>query len=153
MKKSTRSSIVIVSILVLLSGAIYFVSSYTESFDASSSDVGSQIQTIFFATAGIVYVPLGVWMLKSRLHSRAPYVISILVSVFMVILYVASRNIDLPVVGIQTDVGVIDLATKTIQIGIIAFSSILLRDMNKYQVLPDLRPSSNKEYLKKYGVS
>lgn len=147
MKKSTRSSIVLVSILMILSGVIYFVSSYAESFNAGGSDAGYQIQTMFFATAGIVYIPLGVWMLKNRIHSRAPYVISILVSVFMVILYVASRNINLPVVGIQTDVGVIDLVAKTIQMGIIAISAILLHDMKKYQVLPDIQSFDKTENL------
>lgn len=149
MQRSIRSSIVIVSILTVLSGTIYFISSYVESLDANSSDVGSQIQTMFFATAGIVYVPLGIWMLKNRLHSRAPYMISILVSVFMMVLYIASRNINLPVVGIQTDVGVIDLATKTIQLGIIAFSATLLRDLKKYQVLPNSQLFANTGNLKK----
>ena len=149
MQRSIRSSIVIVSILMVLSGTIYFISSCVESLDANSSDVGSQIQTMFFATAGIVYVPLGIWMLKNRLHSRAPYMISILVSVFMIVLYIASRNINLPVVGIQTDVGVIDLATKTIQLGIIAFSAILLRDLKKYQVLPNSQLFANTGNLKK----
>lgn len=139
MQRSTKSSIIVVSILMVLSGIIYFISSYMETLDASSLDVSSQIQTMFFATAGIVYVPLGIWMLKNRLHSRAPYVISILVSVFMIFLYIVSRSINLPVVGIQTDVGVIDLLTKIIQVGIIAFSAILLRDLKKHQVLPDFQ--------------
>ncbi|MDE1844650.1 MAG: hypothetical protein KGI10_04895 [Thaumarchaeota archaeon] len=137
MKKSTRLSIVIVTVLMSLSGIIYLISSYAESFDAGSSDVGSQIQTMFFATAGIVYIPLGIWMLKNRLHSRAPYVISIILSVFLIGLYIASRNINLPVVGIQTDVGTIDIVTKVVQMGIIAFSAILLRDLKKEQILPD----------------
>lgn len=137
MKKSTRLSIVIVTVLMSLSGIIYLISSYTESIDASSSDVGSQIQTMFFATAGIVYIPLGIWMLKNRLHSRAPYVISIILSVFLIGLYIVSRNINLPVVGIQTDVGTIDIVTKIVQMGIIAFSAILLRDLKKEQILPD----------------
>jgi hypothetical protein len=119
-----------------------------ETLDASSSVVGSQIQTMFFATAGIVFVPLGIWMLKNRLHSRAPYVMSIIVSVFMIVLYVASRNINLPVVGIQTDIGVIDLATKVIQVGIIAFSAILLRDLKKHQILPDSQLFTSKGWEK-----
>jgi hypothetical protein len=152
MKKSTKSYIIIVSILMLLSGLIYFISSYVESLDVSSSDTGSQIQTMFFATAGIIYVPLGIWMLKNRLHSRAPFVISILVSVFMILLYVASRNINLPVVGIQTDIGAVDLFTKTVQIGIIAFSAILLRDLKKHQILPDSQLFASKKDMKKLDV-
>jgi len=149
MQKSIRSPIVIVSILMILSGIIYFISSYLESLDSNSSDFGSQIQTMFFATAGIIYISLGIWMLKNRQNSRAPCMISILVSVFMIVLYIASRNINLPVVGIQTDVGVIDLVAKIIQIGIIAFSTILIRDRKKYQVLSNLQPLTNKADVKK----
>jgi hypothetical protein len=149
MNKSTKSSIIIISIPVILSGIIYFVSSYLESLDASSSDISSQIQTMFFATVGIVSVPLGIWMLKNSLHCRAPYVISILVSGFMILLYVVSRNINLPVVGIQIDIGTIDLVTKTVQIGTIAFSIILLRDLKKRQILPDLRLFPSNDVLKK----
>lgn len=131
---TTKKSIMIVSVLVTLCGMIYFVTSYTQSLEGV--DTASQIQTMFFATVGIVYIPLGIWMLKNRLHSRAPYVISILISVFLIILYIASRNISLPIVGIQTDIGMIDLATKTIQVGIIAISVILLRNLKKEQIIP-----------------
>ena len=124
----------IVSTLMTLCGIIYFVTSYTQSLE--DTDIASQIQTMFFATVGIVYIPLGIWMLKNKLHSRAPYVFSILVSIFLIVLYVASRNINLPIVGMQTDVGMIDLATKMIQVGIITISAILLRDLKKEQIIP-----------------
>ena len=135
MNKATKKSIMIVSALMTLCGVIYFVTSYSQSLEGT--DTASQIQTMFFATVGIVYIPLGIWMLNNKLHSRAPYVFSILISIFLIILYVASRNINLPIVGIQTDVGMIDLATKTIQVGIIAISAILLRDLKKEQIIPE----------------
>ena len=115
-------------------GIIYFVTSYTQSLEGN--DPGSQIQTMFFATAGIVYIPLGIWMLRNRLHSRGPYVISILVSIFLVVLYVASRTINLPVVGVQEDIGTVDIITKIIQIGIIAISVRLVQELKKEQLLP-----------------
>ena len=118
-------------------GIIYFVTSYTQSLEGS--DPGSQIQTMFFATSGIVYIPLGIWMLRNRLHSRGPYVISILVSIFLVVLYVASRTINLPIVGIQEDIGVVDIITKIIQVGIIAISVRLVQDLKKEQVLPAMK--------------
>ncbi|MHB8546640.1 MAG: hypothetical protein ACYDAJ_07735 [Nitrosotalea sp.] len=61
--------------------------------------------------------------------------ISILISIFLIILYVASRNTSLPIVGIWTDVYMIDLATKTIQIDIIVISVILLHDLKKEQIM------------------
>ena len=115
-------------------GIIYFVTSYTQSLEGN--DPGSQIQTMFFATAGIVYIPLGIWMLRNRLHSRGPYVISILVSIFLMVLYVASRTINLPVVGVQEDIGTVDIITKTIQVGIIAISVRLVQELKKEQLLP-----------------
>lgn len=114
-------------------GIIYFATSYTQSLEGNNPD--SQIQTMFFATAGIVYIPLGIWMLRNRLHSRGPYVISILVSIFLVVLYVTSRTINLPVVGVQADIGIVDIITKIIQVGIIAISVRLVQDLKKEQIL------------------
>jgi hypothetical protein len=51
------------------------------------------------------------------------------------------------------DLGMIDLATKTIQVGIIAFSTILLRDLKKHQVLPNSQLVTNKGDWKKQNVS
>ena len=118
-------------------GIIYFVTSYTQSLEGN--DPSSQIQTMFFATAGIVYIPLGVWMLKNKLHSRGPYVISILVSVFLMLLYIASRTINLPLVGVQEDIGLVDIITKIIQVGIIAISVRLVQDLKKEQILPIIK--------------
>ncbi len=137
MNKTTKRSILIVSLLMSICGIIYFATSYVQSLEGN--DMSSQIQAMFFATSGIVYIPLGMWMLRNRLHSRGPYVISILVSIFLVALYVASRTINLPIVGIQTDVGIIDIATKVIQVGIIAISVRLVQDLKKEQVLPTIK--------------
>jgi uncharacterized membrane protein YiaA len=137
LNKTTKKSILIVSSLMSVCGIIYFVTSYTQSLEGN--DPGSQIQTMFFATAGIVYIPLGIWMLRNRLHSRGPYVISILVSIFLVVLYVASRTINLPVVGIQEDIGTVDIITKIIQIGIIAISVRLVQELKKEQILPTVK--------------
>ncbi|HEU5221394.1 MAG TPA: hypothetical protein VFU58_04980 [Candidatus Nitrosotalea sp.] len=137
MNKVTKRSILIVASLMSVCGIIYFVTSYTQSLEGN--DPGSQIQTMFFATAGIVYIPLGIWMLRNRLHSRGPYVISILVSILLVVLYVVSRTINLPLVGVQKDIGIVDIITKIIQIGIIAISVRLVQELKKEQILPAVK--------------
>ena len=68
MKKSAQQSIMIIVILVLGNSGIYFVTAYSQMQE--SSDLPSQIQTMLFATAAIVYLPLGIWMIKNNLHSR-----------------------------------------------------------------------------------
>jgi hypothetical protein len=126
MKKSTQQFIMIIIILVLGNSGIYFVTAYSQMQE--SSDVPSQIQTMLFATAAIVYLPLGIWMIKNNLHSRAPYVIASLVSIALIGLYVVSRTVSLPLVGIQEDVGIVDVLAKITQGSIIVISLLLLRN-------------------------
>ena len=125
MINSTNLLIFVVGGLMLITGGIYLHESYLESQEFNV-ELAAQAETMFFATAGILYVPFGIWMLKNRLASRAPYVISIIGSVSLIILYMASRNVNLPLVGQQEDVGVTDLASKVLQVGIIILCSILL---------------------------
>ena len=99
-----------------------------------SVDASSMIQTLVFATAAVSYLPLGIWMVKNRLHSRAPYVITSLISLVLIGLYVASRTVPLPMVGIQQDVGMIDIITKITQGTIIMMSLILIRNWNKEKI-------------------
>jgi hypothetical protein len=47
-------------------------------------------------------------------------------SIALIALYIASRNVNLPVVGQQEDIGVTDLASKVLQVGVIVICSILL---------------------------
>lgn len=132
MEKSTQQFIMIIVILVLGNSGIYFVTAYSQMQE--SSDVPSQIQTMLFATAAIVYLPLGIWMIKNNLHSRAPYVIASLVSIALIGLYVVSRTVSLPLVGIQEDVGMVDILAKITQGSIIVISLLLLRNWKNAKI-------------------
>jgi len=132
MKKSTQQFILIATILVLANSGIYFVTAYSQMKE--SADAASQVQTMLFTTAAITYLPLGIWMVKNRLHSRAPYVIASLLSLALIGLYIASRTIALPVVGIQDDVGLIDVLSKVTQGSIIVVSLLLLRNWNREKI-------------------
>jgi hypothetical protein len=132
MKKSTQQFILIATILVLANSGIYFVTAYSQMKE--SDDTGSQIQTMLFTTAAITYLPLGIWMVKNKLHSRAPYVIASLISIALIGLYIASRTTTLPVVGIQDDVGLIDILSKVTQGAIIVVSLLLLQNWNKEKI-------------------
>ena len=124
MKTSTSQLILIITLLVLSNSGIYFVTAYSQMQE--SDDASSKIETMLFATAAISYLPLGMWMIKNRMHSRAPYVIASLISFALIGLYIVSRTIPLPVVGIQEDVGMIDVASKITQGSIIVLSLSLI---------------------------
>ena len=132
MKKSPSQMILIITILALSNSGIYFVTAYSQMKE--SNDDSSKIQTMLFATAAISYLPLGLWMIKNRFHSRAPYVITSLISLGLIGLYVVSRTVSLPIVGIQEDVGLIDVIAKITQGSIIVMSVILIRNWNNAKI-------------------
>lgn len=147
--------------IMLSTSVIYFVVTYEQFTDESSPDFHeihsesenhhnasdmdksqwneidfpSKIQTLFFLAVAASYVPVGIWMLSGR-NDKRPYVIAFGGSLSLIVLYAISRTVNLPVVGIQTDVGTIDIASKILQGVIIAGSSYLLGKINTTK--PDL---------------
>ena len=91
-------------------------------------DSGGKVQTIFFLIIATMYIPIGIWMLKKE-HSNKPHMIAFGGSLSLILFYIISRNMILPVVGIQTDIGTIDIITKVLQTIIAAgsFSLIITR--------------------------
>jgi hypothetical protein len=132
MKASASQLILVITILALSNSGIYFVTAYSQMQE--SSDASSMIETMLFTTAAISYFPLGIWMIKNKLHSRAPYVIASLISLALIGLYIISRTISLPIVGIQEDVGVIDIVSKITQGLIILLSVSLIGNWNKEKI-------------------
>jgi cell division protein FtsW (lipid II flippase) len=132
MKRSAQQFILIATVLALANSGIYFVTAYSQMQE--SNDAASLMQAMLFATAGIAYLPLGIWMIKNRFHSRAPYVIASIISVALIGLYVLSRIVSLPVVGIQGDVGAIDIICKVTQGTIVVVSLLLLRGWDKTKI-------------------
>ncbi len=140
----------VIAALMLSTSAIYFVVTYQQFTDESGSgiheipnekeveqgtsdmdssqwselDLGGKIQTVFFLTVALVYIPVGIWMLKQK-HSNKPHIIALGGSLSLILFYIASRTVSFPIVGIQGDVGSIDIVTKIFQSGIVVGSTYL----------------------------
>ena len=97
-------------------------------------DLGGKVQTIFFLVVAIVYIPVGIWMIKNRSNEK-PLYIALLGSGSLIVFYIISRTVDLPIVGIQSDVNSIDIVVKILQGGIIAGSSYLLMIKRKLEMV------------------
>jgi hypothetical protein len=82
--------------------------------------LSAQIETALFAAASAGYLSVAVWMLKKKQNTKVPYLIAIAGSLSLIILYAVSRMISLPIVGLQDDIGFIDIVSKILQGGIIA---------------------------------
>ncbi len=145
MQKSTI--VYALAALMLLTAVIYFVAAAEESTEGSEDEqaernidndervnaeedeenegdgVATQVQTAFFTVTGLAYAAVGGWILKDRGKTKAPYVIAMAGSLAIIGLYVASRTVALPVVGLQDDVGTIDILSKILQGGVIALAA------------------------------
>lgn len=79
-----------------------------------------------FVGASLIYLGLVVWVLKSRLKNKNPYMVSAVISVIMIGIYIASRTIGVPVVGVEYYVGRIDIVSKILQAAIIGIAGYLI---------------------------
>ena len=93
-----------------------------------------------FVGASLIYLGLVVWVLKSRLKNKNPYMVSAVFSIIMIGIYIASRTIGVPVVGVEYDVGKIDIVSKILQAAIIGIAGYLIFAIRS-------------KYIKEQGIS
>jgi len=135
--KAMKSAIISMAFLMLATGVLYLFVSTQEIADASQEfkenankpqefESGAFIETAFFAAVGAAYIPIGLWATITRHTSKVPYILAIGGSLALICLYVLSRNVDIPFVGQQNDVGFIDILSKILQGGIIAISAYII---------------------------
>lgn len=141
--KSTHIAVGVVAALLIATGAVYILVTVQqigeakaefedeESKKLSEFDSAAYVETAFFAGVGGSYIPIGIWTMHSRNNNRTPYYIAIVGSISLIGLYVLSRTIDLPLVGLQDDVGFIDIFSKILQGGIIATSVFVIATIRK----------------------
>lgn len=140
--------------LLVVTGIIYAVSAYEEPIEAAAEsadeatstnsgsdsvastnassqgmDPATMVQTSFFAVAALANIGVAVWIIVAKARTgkmRIPMIIAAVGSAFLIALYIASRMISLPVVGIQDDIGAIDIASKVIQGVVVALSVLII---------------------------
>jgi len=128
-----------VAFLMIVTGALYLFVATQEIAEANEIFVeqenesieGALIEGIFFATVGGAYIPVGLWAISSRHSSKTPYWFAIIGSGALIMLYVLSRTVDMPLVGMQDDIGFIDVGSKVLQGGIIASSLYMIATIKK----------------------
>ena len=103
-------------------------SSSADSKDATSAEdiQATRNEMTFFLMVAISYIPISIWMLKVKHRSKIPYIIAIVGSAALIVFYILTRMMDIPSIGLQTDVGTIDITTKIVQGAIVAISSFLI---------------------------
>jgi hypothetical protein len=139
------SSIIIMYILLALvvsTAVIYFVVASQEYSDLLEFlEVGiqgetqeKQVEMALFIGAGIVYLGLFVWILKTKIRSKVPYTVVAAVSVILIATYAASRTIGVPIVGVEYYIGKLDMVSKVLQVIMIGISVYLISAARKTMI-------------------
>jgi hypothetical protein len=129
-----------VAFLMIATGAVYLYVATQEIAEANEVYVeqevgesieGALIEAVFFATVGGAYIPVGLWAISGRHSTKTPYYLAIIGSGALIVLYVLSRTVDMPLVGQQDDVGFIDVGCKVLQGAIVAASMYIIATIRK----------------------
>jgi len=124
---------------LIATAVVYFLAAlgeYTDltellSYGIEGETQEKQVEIVFFVGSGIVYLGLFAWVFKAGARKRIPYVASIAVSVALIITYVASRTVGVPIVGVEYYVGRLDVVSKILQAIVIGISGFALFNMKK----------------------
>ena len=144
------SSIIIVYILLALivsTAVIYFVvasQEYSDLIDFLQIGIQGetqekQVEMALFIGAGIVYLGLFVWILKTKIRSKIPYIVVAAVSVILIATYAASRTIGVPIVGVEYYIGKLDMLSKVLQVIMIGISVYLISTIRKTMIKEAIR--------------
>lgn len=69
--------------------------------------------------AGIGYAATGLWMILDKRNSKSPYIIAIVGSLILLVVYTSSRTIGISNLGIES-VGILDSVVAGLQVAIVA---------------------------------
>lgn len=106
---------------------------YENSESSESAGFGDMGEVVFFSIVGGAYVPIGLWMLRRKEISKKPYLIALIGSASLILFYVATRTVNIPMIGLQDDVGVQDLTAKVLQGAIVSISGFMLFAISKHR--------------------
>jgi hypothetical protein len=128
--------------LIVSTAVIYFVVASQEYSDLLEFlDVGiqgetqeKQVEMALFIGSGIVYLGLFVWILKTKIRSKIPYIAVAAVSVVLIATYAASRTIGVPLVGVEYYIGKLDMVNKVLEVIMIGISVYLISAARKTMI-------------------
>src|SRR5690349_22347510 len=115
-------------------GIAYFVVAYGEysdwmellNFGIQDETTEKQVEITLFVVSGLIYFGIMIWLIKTRFIKKSPYIAAIVVSLVLILTYIASRTVGVPIVGVEYYVGKLDMISKILQGVVIALSAVEL---------------------------
>ena len=131
------------SAFLVATGIVYFMVANGEYQDFKELiDLGikgetaeKQFEMTFFIVSGIIYLGLVVWVLKLGKTKKYPFIASMIVSAVLIVIYVASRTIGVPIVGTEYYIGKLDILSKVFQAIVIGLSGLAIYDTSRLSII------------------
>ena len=109
--------------ILVATGIVYFLVAFGEytdwvellNFGIQDENTEKMVEITLFITSGLIYLGLVLWLIKTRFMKKSPYIATIIVSVALIITYIASRTVGVPIVGVELYVGKLDVISKILQ--------------------------------------
>jgi hypothetical protein len=92
-----------------------------------------------FISSGLIYIGLFTWIVGAKLRTITPYVMVAGVSVILIVTYIASRTVGVPIVGVEYYVGKLDMVSKALQVIIIGLSLYLAFRIRKIVIKESIK--------------
>ena len=115
-----------------VTGIAYFIVAYGEytdwmellSFGIQDETTEKQVEITLFVISGLIYFGIIVWLIKTRFIKKSPYMAATVVSAALIVTYIASRTVGVPIVGVEYYVGKLDMISKILQVIVILLSFV-----------------------------
>ncbi|HJU60313.1 MAG TPA: hypothetical protein VJ583_11220 [Nitrososphaeraceae archaeon] len=152
MNRQQHILIYILAAITLSTSIIYFIlasNEYSHLIEFAAEGLEGeipelQIEIALFAGSGIIYLGLLGWLLVKKLKSILPYSLLIITSTILIITYIASRTVGVPIIGVEFYIGKYDMLTKVLQGIIIAISGYII-----YRIIAFNKSRPQEEPLKR----
>ena len=143
MKVNQKIIVYSLSAFLVATGIVYFMVANGEYQDFKELiDLGikgetaeKQFEMTFFIVCGIIYLGLVVWVLKLGKTKKYPFIASMIVSAVLIVIYVASRTIGVPIVGTEYYIGKLDILSKVFQAIVIGLSGLAIYNTSRLSII------------------
>ena len=131
--------------VLFIIGVVYCLVANSEYEDSKELDAmgikgetaEKQFEATFFVSAVVANFILAALVIKSN-RNVIPYLASAGISAGLIAIYIASRTVGVPVVGVEYYVGRLDLISKGFQAAAIVLSVIAIHNIRKFIALKEV---------------
>ncbi len=131
-------------VLVII-GIVYCLvanSEYEDSREMAAMGIDGEtaekrFESSFFVSTGVVNFVLAGLVMKSN-RSIVPYLASAGISAGLIVIYIASRTVGVPIVGVEYYIGRLDLISKVLQVAAIVLSGLAIVNIRKITTLKEI---------------